>query len=140
MTISKSIPSLLPHAAPRTAAAREVKAINRALATARGIEGLLVSMRNLPLSLSTSALRAEGRLEGFLGKLDTALPGREDYEDARASVKVISADLKRMDETLCRHQGKQGSANHDDYVATHDKYIDILKMKHIIPTKYFRTK
>lgn len=140
MSISKFTPSPLPHAAPRTAAAREVKAINRALAAARGVEGLLVSMRNLPLSLSTSALRAEGRLEGFLGKLDTALPSREDYEDVRASVKVITADLKRMDETLCRHQGNPGSANHDDYVATHDKYIEVLKIRHTIPTKRFRTK
>jgi len=140
MTIPKFILPLLSHAAPRSAAAREVKEINRALVAANGIKGLLVSVRNLPLSLSTSALRAEGRLEGFLGKLDTALPTRQDYRDARASIDVITADLKRMDKTMCRHQRKPGSANHDDYTATHEKYIDILKVQHTIPTKYFRAR
>jgi len=132
MTIPKFILPLLSHAAPRSAAAREVREI-RALAAASGIKGLLVSVRNLPLSLSTSALRAESRLEGFLGKLDTALPTRQDYRDARASIDVITADLKRMEKTMCRHQGKPGSANHDDY-------ISILKVQHTIPTKYFRAR
>lgn len=115
-------PPLDPVAAARAAA--RIKAFN----TGQRIRDVLLTVKNLPLTLHNAGYKAELKLKRFADRLETELPSKQDYAAMKDDVLAIEHGLNAMEESLRAQQGKPGSRNHSEY-------LDFLNKKQGMPLK-----